>query len=39
MDYFYADSNDALDEELDRFLACKKACIMVCEIDAANNTK
>ncbi|MGI6111857.1 MAG: biosynthetic-type acetolactate synthase large subunit [Bilifractor sp.] len=39
MDYFYADSNDQLDEELDRFLACPKACIMVCEIDEANNTK
>ncbi|MEE8885103.1 MAG: biosynthetic-type acetolactate synthase large subunit [Eubacteriales bacterium] len=39
MDYFYSDSNDTLDAEIDKFLACKKACIMVCEIDAANNTK
>ncbi len=39
MDYFYADSNEMLDGVLDRFLACRNACIMVCEIDAANNTK
>lgn len=39
MDYFYADSNEKLPGELDRFLACPGACIMVCEIDEANNTK
>ena len=38
MEYFYADSNETLDDELDRFLACPGACIMVCEIDSANNT-
>ena len=39
MDYFHADSNEALDAELDRFLACKGAAIMVCDVDSANNTK
>ena len=39
MAYFHADSNEALDEELDRFLACGTAAIMVCDIDSANNTK
>ena len=39
MAYFHADSNEALDQELDRFLACEKAAIMVCDIDSANNTK
>ena len=39
MAYFHADSNEALAQELDRFLACEKAAIMVCDIDSANNTK
>ena len=39
MDYFHCDSNETLDAELDRFLACDKACIMVCEVDSHNNTK
>jgi acetolactate synthase-1/2/3 large subunit len=39
MAYFHADSNEALDGELDRFLACPGAAIMVCDIDSANNTK
>jgi acetolactate synthase-1/2/3 large subunit len=39
MAYFHADSNEALGEELDRFLACGKAAIMVCDVDSANNTK
>ena len=39
MAYFHSDSNDTLEEELDRFLACPKAAIMVCDIDSANNTK
>lgn len=39
MEYFYADNNETLDETLDAFLACPKACIMVCEIDEKNNTK
>jgi len=39
MEYFYADSNEKLPGVLDQFLACPKACIMVCEIDAENNTK
>ena len=39
MAYFHADSNEALDAELDRFLACERAAIMVCDIDSANNTK
>jgi acetolactate synthase-1/2/3 large subunit len=39
MAYFHADSNEALDQELDRFPACEKAAIMVCDIDSANNTK
>ena len=39
MAYFHADSNEMLDAELDRFLACERAAIMVCDIDSANNTK
>ena len=39
MEYFHCDSNETLDAELDRFLACDKACIMVCEVDSHNNTK
>ena len=39
MDYFHCDSNETLDAELDRFLACDNACIMVCEVDSHNNTK
>jgi acetolactate synthase-1/2/3 large subunit len=39
MEYFHADSNDTLDAELDRFLACPNAAIMVCDVDSANNTK
>ena len=39
MAYFHADSNEALDAELDSFLACDRAAIMVCDIDSANNTK
>ena len=39
MEYFHADSNEALDQELDRFLACERAAIMVCDVDSANNTK
>lgn len=39
MAYYHASSNDALSEELDRFLACDKAAIMVCDVDPANNTK
>ena len=39
MDYFHCDSNETLDAELDRFLACDKACLMVCEVDSHNNTK
>ena len=39
MDYFHCDSNETLDAELNRFLACDKACIMVCEVDSHNNTK
>ena len=37
--YFHADSNEGLEEKLDRFLSCPKAAIMVCDIDSANNTK
>ena len=32
-------SNETLEEELDRFLACGNAAIMVCDVDSANNTK
>ena len=39
MEYFHCDSNETLDAELDRFLACDKACLMVCEVDSHNNTK
>ena len=39
MAYFHADSNEALPDELDRFLACGRAAIMVCDVDSANNTK
>ena len=39
MDYFTCNTNEALEETLDRFLACKGACLMVCEVDSANNTK
>ena len=39
MAYFHADSNEGLEEKLDRFLSCPKAAIMVCDIDSANNTK
>lgn len=39
MDFFYADSNEALPSVLDDFLASGKAAIMVCEIDEENNTK
>ena len=39
MEYFHCDSNETLDAELDRFLACDKACLMVCEVDRHNNTK
>ena len=39
MVYFHADSNEGLEEKLDRFLSCPKAAIMVCDIDSANNTK
>ena len=39
MDYFHADSNETLGDELDRFLACGNAAIMVCDVDSANNTK
>ena len=39
MAYFHADSNEALGEELDRFLACEGAAIMVCDVDSENNTK
>ena len=39
MEYFHSDSNETLEEELDRFLACGNAAIMVCDVDSANNTK
>ena len=39
MDYFHADSNETLGDELDRFLACGNAAIMVCDVDSAHNTK
>lgn len=39
MEFFHCDSNQALDAMLDAFLACEKACIMVCDVDSANNTK
>ncbi|MGP1349051.1 MAG: biosynthetic-type acetolactate synthase large subunit [Stomatobaculum sp.] len=38
MDYFHCSDNTALSAELDRFLACTGACIMVCDIDSENNT-
>ncbi|MDO4623029.1 MAG: biosynthetic-type acetolactate synthase large subunit [Eubacteriales bacterium] len=39
MDYFYADSNETLGAELDRFLACTNAAIMVCDVDYNNYTQ
>ena len=39
MAYFHCDSNDTLDEMLDSFLACDKACLMVCDIDSMNTVK
>ena len=39
MSYFECSSNEALDETLDRFLAAKGACLMVCNVDSMNNTK
>ncbi|MEE3420681.1 MAG: biosynthetic-type acetolactate synthase large subunit [Lachnospiraceae bacterium] len=39
MDYFHCDSNETLDDEIDRFLASDKASLMVCEVDSRNNTK
>ena len=39
MDYFFADSNETLGDEIDRFLATKRAALMVCEVDSRNNTK
>ena len=39
MAYFHCDSNEALDDELDRFLACEGPCLMVCDVDSANKTK
>lgn len=39
MEYFSCNSNEDLDQVLDGFLACDRACIMVCRVDSANNTK
>ena len=39
MEYFSCSSNEDLDQVLDGFLACDRACIMVCRVDSANNTK
>lgn len=39
MEYVYCDSNEDLDEKLDEFLACEKACLMVAVLDRENNTK
>lgn len=39
MDFFHADNNEMLGEEIDRFLASAKASLMVCEVDSRNNTK
>lgn len=37
MGYYHCDRNDAMPDELDRFLSHDGAAIMVCEIDASNN--
>ena len=39
MEYFECSDNDSLSDELDRFLACPKASLMVCYVDSKNNTK
>ena len=39
MEFFYCNNNEELDEQLDHFLACDKACIMLCDLDSQNNTK
>ena len=39
MEYFSCNSNEDLDQVLDGFLSCDRACIMVCRVDSANNTK
>ena len=39
MEYYHCETNEALDHALDQFLSCKKACIMVCDVDSLNNTK
>nr|WP_027871300.1 biosynthetic-type acetolactate synthase large subunit [[Eubacterium] cellulosolvens] len=39
MDYFHAQENEELDAELERFLKCENAAIMVCEIDSINKVK
>ncbi len=39
LDYFYCNNNEELDAELDRFLACDKGCLMICDLDSENNTK
>lgn len=39
MPYFHCDSGDDLDDTLDAFLACREACLMVCDVDSENNVK
>ncbi len=36
MDYVECGSNEELPEALDRFLACEKACLMVCHVASSN---
>ena len=39
MEYFHVDSNEALPDALDRFLACGRAALMVCDVDSSDKTK
>jgi acetolactate synthase-1/2/3 large subunit len=39
MEYFHVDSNEALPDAIDRFLACPKAALMVCDVDSMDKTK
>ena len=39
MPFFHASHTAELDKTLDEFLACKEACLMVCDVDWTDNSK
>ena len=39
MPFFRASHTEELDKTLDEFLACKEACLMVCDVDWTDNSK